>query len=160
HDLVVANDAATLPASLMGTHAPTGQAIEIRLAGRRSFAASAAKRFIAVVFGAGDYRTPTEDRPMPPPLAAGDVLRVADRADVPPAAGGPDRPAARLVRMLGHPRLVELEFDGTLDAVWLVLATAGRPVQYSYVPEPLSMWDTWTRVAAKPVAFEPPSAGF
>ena len=32
-DLVVANDAATLPASLAGTHLPSGEPIEIRLAG-------------------------------------------------------------------------------------------------------------------------------
>ena len=37
-DLVVANDAATLPASLDGIHEPTGRAIEIRLAGRQSLA--------------------------------------------------------------------------------------------------------------------------
>ena len=35
-DLVVANDAATLPASLQGVHLPTGVAIEVRLAGMRS----------------------------------------------------------------------------------------------------------------------------
>ena len=34
-DLVVANDAATLPASLRGVHVPTGAAIEVRLAGAR-----------------------------------------------------------------------------------------------------------------------------
>ena len=33
-DLVVANDAATLPASLDGIHLPTGAVIEVRLAGR------------------------------------------------------------------------------------------------------------------------------
>ena len=26
--------------------------------------------------------------------------------------------------------------------------------------QPLALWDVWTRVAALPVAFEPPSAGF
>ncbi len=31
-DLVVANDAATLPASLSGTHIPSGEPIEVRLA--------------------------------------------------------------------------------------------------------------------------------
>ena len=34
-DLVIANDAATLPASLAGTHVPTRAPIEVRLAGRR-----------------------------------------------------------------------------------------------------------------------------
>ncbi|MGH9902330.1 MAG: S-adenosylmethionine:tRNA ribosyltransferase-isomerase, partial [Pyrinomonadaceae bacterium] len=35
-DLVVANDAATLPASLHGVHAATGAPVEVRLAGRPS----------------------------------------------------------------------------------------------------------------------------
>ena len=52
-DLVVANDAATLPASLQGEHVPTGGAVEVRLAGRRSLAAEDVRRFWAVVFGAG-----------------------------------------------------------------------------------------------------------
>jgi S-adenosylmethionine:tRNA ribosyltransferase-isomerase len=28
------------------------------------------------------------------------------------------------------------------------------------VPEPLAIWDTWTSIASRPVAFEAPSAGF
>src|SRR4051812_46678753 len=69
-DLVVANDAATLPASLTGTHVPSGRFIEVRLAGRRSLDPSQVDRFCAVVFGAGDFRTRTEGRaeaPPPPP---------------------------------------------------------------------------------------------
>jgi Queuosine biosynthesis protein len=67
-DLVVANDAATLPASLAGTHVPTGDRIEVRLAGRLSLDADAVSHFSAVVFGAGDFRARTEDRPPPPRL--------------------------------------------------------------------------------------------
>ena len=52
-DLVVANDAATLPASLVGVHQPSGGAVEVRLGGRRSLAPDAVRRFSAVVFGAG-----------------------------------------------------------------------------------------------------------
>ena len=71
-DLVVANDAATLPASLHGTHVASGEAIEIRLAGWVSVGDPT--RFIAIAFGAGDHRTRTEDRPPPPPLSSGDRL--------------------------------------------------------------------------------------
>src|ERR671927_505533 len=73
-DLVVANDAATLPASLRGTHGRTGAPLEVRLAGRASLSPDVVDRFRAVVFGAGDFHTRTEDRPAPPPLAAGDRL--------------------------------------------------------------------------------------
>src|ERR1700730_17085609 len=68
-DLVVANDAATLPASLQGVHHPTGEPIEARLAGWLSFRDPT--RFVTVVFGAGDQRMLTQDRPPPPLPSAG-----------------------------------------------------------------------------------------
>ena len=55
-DLVVANDAATLPASLYGTHVASGETIEIRLAGWLSLPDPT--RFVAIAFGTGDHRTP------------------------------------------------------------------------------------------------------
>src|SRR2546425_13309977 len=73
-DLIIANDAATLPASLSGLHLPSGRPIEVRLAGRRSLSADEVRRFSAVVFGAGDFRTRTEDRPLPPALTPGHRL--------------------------------------------------------------------------------------
>ncbi|HEX8070194.1 MAG TPA: S-adenosylmethionine:tRNA ribosyltransferase-isomerase [Pyrinomonadaceae bacterium] len=146
-DLVVANDAATLPASLTGFHAETGAAVEVRLAGLDSLRPEGVRRFKAVVFGAGDYRTRTEDRPPPPALARGDRLIL-----------GPLR--ATVEGWSGHPRLVVLCFDGAPDEVWAGLARHGRPIQYAHVPTPLALWDVWTRIAGPPVAFEPPSAGF
>jgi S-adenosylmethionine:tRNA ribosyltransferase-isomerase len=146
-DLLIANDAATLPASLAGIHVPSGVPIEVRLAGRDTLAVDAVHEFIAIVFGAGDHRTRTEDRALPPPLAPGDTLQL-----------GPLR--ATVQRTLGHPRLIALRFDGTPDVIWAGLARHGRPIQYAHIDTPLALWDAWTRVAALPVAFEPPSAGF
>ncbi|MFS8113172.1 S-adenosylmethionine:tRNA ribosyltransferase-isomerase [Rhizobium jaguaris] len=144
-DLVVANDAATLPASLHGTHLPSDQAIEIRLAGWVSRSDPA--RFVAIAFGPGDHRTRTEDRLPPPPLSAGDRLRL-----------GPLE--AAIERLRGHPRLVELRFLNNHAAVLAGLARHGRPIQYAHVPEPVALWDVWTKIAASPFAFEAPSAGF
>lgn len=146
-DVLVANDAATLPASLAGIHLRSGGPVEVRLAGRRSLAVDDVRDFTAVVFGDGDHRTPTEHRPPPPPLEAGDALAL-----------GPLR--ATVLGLQGHPRLVSLRFEGEVDAVWAGLARHGKPIQYAHVPSPLALWDVWTRVAARPVAFEPPSAGF
>src|SRR5436309_16013383 len=73
-DQVIANDAATLPASLHGMHVPTGERIEVRLAGRRSLAVDDVSDFSAVVFGAGDVRTRTEERPTASLLAAVDPV--------------------------------------------------------------------------------------
>src|SRR5260370_16686948 len=67
-DLLIANDAATLPASLQGEHTPTGQPIEVRLAGRHSLSPLDTSHFSAVVFCAGDLRTRTELQAFPPPL--------------------------------------------------------------------------------------------
>ncbi|HEX3140815.1 MAG TPA: S-adenosylmethionine:tRNA ribosyltransferase-isomerase, partial [Rhizobacter sp.] len=146
-DLLVANDAATLPASLSGVHVPSGQPLEVRLAGRRSLAVDDVREFTAIIFGEGDHRTRTEDRAAPPPLRSGDALAL-----------GPLR--AEVVRTLEHPRLITLRFEGTPDAIWAGIARHGRPIQYAHMPQPLALWDVWTRVAALPVAFEPPSAGF
>src|ERR1051325_11968435 len=63
NDLVIANDAATLPASLSGVHQTTGRLIEVRLAGRPSFDSNDVNRFSAVIFGEGDFHMRTEDRP-------------------------------------------------------------------------------------------------
>ena len=146
-DLVVANDAATLPASLSGHHVGTGSTIEVRLAAARSLDIGDEPRFVAIVFGAGDHRTRTEDRPLPPPLAIGDTLAL-----------GPVQ--ATVERLLDHPRLVELRLAGTHDEMWSAIAHHGRPIQYAYLPMPLATWDVWTPIAAAPFAFEAPSAGF
>ncbi len=74
NDLVIANDAATLPASLSGLHEETGKPIEVRLAGRPSLNPFDVGRFSAVVFGEGDFHMRTEDRPLPPALSTGDRL--------------------------------------------------------------------------------------
>ena len=147
NDLVIANDAATLPASLTGVHQQTGNAIEVRLSGRSSLDPMDVKRFSAIVFGAGDFHQRTEDRPLPPPLQRGDTLVL-----------GPLR--ATVAELLGHSRLVSLLFEGTPDQIWAGLASHGKPIQYSHMQTSLELWDVWTRIAGPPVAFEPPSASF
>ena len=147
NDLVIANDAATLPASLTGVHQRTGQQIEVRLAGRPSLDPMDVSRFSAVVFGEGDFHTRTEDRPLPPPLNPGDTLLLGQLR-------------ATVEEILGHPRLVSLLFHAAADEVWAGLASHGKPIQYSHLQTSLELWDVWTKVAGPPVAFEPPSAGF
>ena len=146
-DVVVANDASTMPASLMGTHAPTGAPVEVRLAGWGTDRIGDPARFVAVVFGNGDYRTRTEDRPPPPKLSPGDRLTL-----------GPLRAVVAEVRV--PPRLVVLAFEGDAASTWAGLAQHGKPIQYAHVDAPLALWDVWTPLAGPPAAFEPPSAGF
>jgi S-adenosylmethionine:tRNA ribosyltransferase-isomerase len=144
-DLVVANDAATLPASLKGIHYPSGRPIEVRLAAW--IYACDLTQFIAIAFGAGDHRTRTEDRMLPPPLSPGDRLALGPLA-------------ATIGRLLDHPRLFRVNFVGDQSTILAGLARYGRPIQYAHVKEPLALYDVWTKIAADPIAIEPPSAGF
>jgi S-adenosylmethionine:tRNA ribosyltransferase-isomerase len=146
-DVVIANDAATLPASLRGVHLATGMEIEVRLAARASLAADDVLRFHAIVFGPGDHRTRTEDRALPPPLAPGQRLRLGPLTAV-------------IEELLGHPRLAALRFENSAPDIWAGLARHGRPIQYAHMQQALELWDVWTPIAAQPVAYEPPSAGF
>jgi S-adenosylmethionine:tRNA ribosyltransferase-isomerase len=147
-DLIVANDAATLPASLVGRHLPSGRRVEARLAASPALAVDRAVTFTAVLFGLGDFRMRTEERPDPPAVRPGDRLTLGSLR------------AAVTHLVLDHPRLVGLDFDGTAGEIWEGLGRYGRPIQYSHLSTPLAMWDTWTPIAGLPVAFEPPSAGF
>ena len=121
-DLVIANDAATLPASLRGIHYPSGGSIEVRLAAWESV--HDPTQFTAIAFGAGDYCTPTEDRISPPPLSPGDRLSLGPLVGV-------------VEGLLDHPRLFRLRFLGDRATVFAGLARHGRPIQYAHEPEPL-----------------------
>jgi S-adenosylmethionine:tRNA ribosyltransferase-isomerase len=141
-DLLVVNDAATLPASLPAT-AGGGEPVEVRLAGPAD-----ADGWPAVLLGAGDWRTRTEDRPAPPPVRAGARLLFAPFLSARVAAVSD-----------ASPRLVRLAFDREGDALFEALYRIGRPVQYSYLADPLSLDQVQTAYGARPWAVEPPSAG-
>ena len=154
-DLLIANDAATLPASLQGIHDASGESIEVRLAAWVSIRDPT--RFAAIAFGAGDHRTRTEERMLPPDLSPGDRLTLG------PLVAIIERPIVErpiVKRTIDDPRLFQLRFLGDRATVIAGLARHGRPIQYAHAPQPLALWDVWTRFAADPVALEPPSAGF
>lgn len=139
-DLLVVNDAATLPASLHGVTA-SGEPVEVRL-----LEGPYQQTTRAVLFGRGDYRTMTEHRPPPPVLVHGDDITI-----------GAVSLTVSAVSALS-PRLIELSWPGDVSARFALLYRAGRPVQYSYVAEPLALWDVQTTFAARPWAVEMPSA--
>jgi S-adenosylmethionine:tRNA ribosyltransferase-isomerase len=141
-DVVVVNDAATLPASFAG-RTGDGEELEVRLAG-----ANEDGTWSAVLLGRGDWRQRTEDRPAPPAVQAGT-----------PIAFGPGL-AARVTAVSAlSPRLVTLAFGSAGSTLWSALYRLGRPVQYSYLRAPLALWDVQPFFASRPWAFEPASAG-
>lgn len=150
-DLLIVNDAATLPAAL---HACTidDQPIELRLTGPLGD-----DRARVVLFGVGDWRTPTERRPAPPILAPGSVLRLTSpEGHVPTDLS--EMTATILAVDPRSPRLVTVGFDRRGAALWAALYRLGRPVQYSYLTAPLDLWSVQTSFAARPWAAEMPSA--
>ena len=141
-DLLVVNDAATLPADLVG--ATAAGPVEVRLAGQ----GETEVEWNAVLFGAGTWRQRTEDRGPAPVLAAGEWIDFA----------GGLRARVQSVSPVA-PRLVLLRFDRTHAALWTALYRAGRRIQYAYVCGPLVLWHVQNAWAARPWAVEMPSAG-
>ena len=84
---------------------------------------------------------------MPPTMSPGDHLHLGPLVAV-------------IERLLDHPRLLKLRFQGKHSEIFAGLAQHGRPIQYAHVPAPLALWDVWTNLAAAPFAFEAPSSGF
>ena len=142
-DLIVLNDAATLPGSLPARTAG-GEPLELRLAGPAD-----AGRVWAVAFGPGDFRMRTEDRPAPPELREGDALQLG---------GAALRAIVRSVSPISK-RLVELDFERDGPQLWAALYALGSPVQYSYHDAPVALWSVQTAYASRPWAAEMPSAG-
>ncbi len=144
-DLLVVNDGATLPASLHGLAG--GEPVEARIFDGAG-GASSDGRFHALLFGAGDARTRTEDRPLPPPLGEGATLTF-----------GPDLAAVVERVSPASPRIVDLAFRERGARLWSALYRHGRPVQYAHVAGPLELWHVQTRYASRPWCAEMPSAG-
>lgn len=137
-DLVVVNDAATLPASLRGETA-RGEPFELRLA-----APVVGDRLVGILFGRGDHRTRTEDRDPPPPIVVGDRVLLGTMTAHVAALDGPR---------------IELVADKTGDALWQSIYASGAPVQYAHRPKLLPLYAVQTAYAARPWAVEMPSAG-
>lgn len=137
-DLLVLNDAATLPASLRGANGD-GALFELRLSGPID-----GSRLTGVLLGTGDHRTRTEHRPPPPLLAVGERVQIGGFAATVIAAAG---------------RRVELIATLAGDDLWQAIYAQGAPVQYAHRPEQLPLYAVQTAYAARPWAAEMPSAG-
>jgi len=142
-DLVVVNDAATLPASLKAK-TPGGVSVEIRLVGRIG-----ESDWKAVLIGEGTWRIPTELRDLPEPVSVGDQLEIARQF------------SAEILEVANEScHLVKLRFSRRAVAMWNGIYAHGRPIQYSYLSEDLPLWSVQTGYASRPWAVEMPSAGY
>ncbi|MEM9075294.1 MAG: S-adenosylmethionine:tRNA ribosyltransferase-isomerase [Myxococcota bacterium] len=145
-DLLVLNDAATLPASLRATLA--GAAVEVRLARAATANESFPAQWTVVLFGEGDWRDDTDERPAPPGATRGEQLVFRDGL------------TAEVVRVHEvSPRLVDIRFDRQGEALATKLYQQGRPIQYRHLDAPLALADVQTPYARAPWAVEMPSTG-
>lgn len=141
-DVLVLNDAATIPASLR-VRTASGRPHELRLAGPPR-----AGRWPAVIFGDGDWRIDTDRRTAPDLVRPGDALILDDGARI------------GIVSVSDwSPRLLTVQFDRDDADVWPLLYRVGRPVQYAYVPGAVPLQAVQTSYAGRPWAVEMPSAG-
>lgn len=146
-DLLVINDAATLPASMqvMMFGALPG---ELRLTEAPVRTAAGRAHLTVVLFGPGDHLTPTERRLPPPRVPVGGMVTFHSVT-------------FRVVSVNERtPRLLTLETLEPFEAFVSALYRYGRPIQYAYVPEALHLWDTQTTFARAPLAVEAPSATY
>jgi S-adenosylmethionine:tRNA ribosyltransferase-isomerase len=141
-DLLVVNDAATMPASLPARDARNNQ-MELRLTTQLD-----ERVWQAAVLGAGDWRTPTEDRPLPPRFVEGEEIMIAP--DFRARVRGEDRLSERLLN---------LEFNLSGEELWRNIYRHGKPVQYSYLEDELKLWSVQNVYSSRPWAVEMPSAG-
>jgi len=141
-DLVVLNDAATLPAAIP-IHGPDDLQGELRLAGPIE-----GGHAWAVRFGAGSWRDDTDLRPAPTAVRHGDRIHL------------PDGSAAAVVEVSDvSNRLVRLDFGRATDDVLALFYAHGKAIQYSYLDAPLALSAVQTRFAGRPWSVEMPSAG-
>ena len=139
-DVVVVNDAATLPASLRTVEGD----VEMRLMGRLADD----RTYRALLFGEGDFSTPTELRPPPPEVRRGSVLSFGSGLSASVVWVDPSAP-----------RWCHVRFDREGAALFRALYAAGAPIQYAHVARPLPLWHVQSAFAGRPWAFEAPSAG-
>jgi S-adenosylmethionine:tRNA ribosyltransferase-isomerase len=138
-DVVVVNDAATLPASLSGTDGE-GHPLELRLTGPPELGWT-------IAFGSGDWRTDTDLRPPPPLLEVGSRVILGSLG------------ATVVERSSLSSRHVRVAFDLGGPALWQALYAVGEPVRYRYLDRPWDLRHFQNVYAARPWAAEMPSAG-
>jgi len=142
-DLLVVNDAATVPASLKATD-QNGAPVEIRLVGQIG-----ETEWKAVLLGEGTWRVPTELRDLPEPARLGSHFEISREF------------SAEVIEVAAEScRLVTLRFSKRSDAMWNGIYAYGRPIQYSYLSGDLPLWSVQTVYASRPWAVEMPSAGY
>ena len=148
NDVIVVNDSAVIPASFQGYHSPSNQKIELRLVRFLGSYKSDFTKWEAIVYGQGNWTTPTEKRLEPPIINTGDKLIVLDLV-------------AEVEKISGETkRLLKINFLGSNSKIIRKIYNYGSLIQYSYLNKKLQLWDHQTIFSTYPVSVEPSSSLF
>lgn len=144
-DVLVVNNSATIPASLLGHLGDIS--VELRLATNLHHDFNSFEEWRAIIFEADPMHLPTEMRKIPV-VSEGDLIYLS-------------RYLTAEVIAVETDRIIRIRFCNT-HSVPLIrqLFKLGRPIQYSYMQDTLEVYDQQTIFAGPPASVEPPSAAF
>ncbi|MHA1990624.1 MAG: S-adenosylmethionine:tRNA ribosyltransferase-isomerase [Candidatus Hodarchaeales archaeon] len=146
-DVIVVNNASTLPSSFSGFHIKSHELIEIRLVQSLNDQINDVSKWKVTIFGEGDWRIATEKRKKPPKLEVGDVFHFKSNL------------LSKIID-IDKNSILDIEFEGSDNEIWQKLYEAGKPTQYSYLEEELHLYDQQTIFSGPPLSLEPNSASF
>lgn len=148
NDVIVVNDSAVIPGSFQGFHVPSNKKIEFRLVRFLGLNKRHFNEWEAIVYGEGDWTSPTENRLQPPPITIGDKLVAGDlQAEV---IGFSEQ----------NSRIIKINFHGTASDILRKIYKYGSLIQYSYLKNKLQLWNHQTLFSSYPVSIEPSSSLF
>jgi S-adenosylmethionine:tRNA ribosyltransferase-isomerase len=141
-DVLVFNDAATIPASF-NLKSIWGQ-LEFRLISNLSVQMYDPTKWSAVIYLKGSWKAKTEEREIFN-LVQSRSFRI-------------DHDLVLDIRQVDEH--YQIDFRGNASRIWQFLYEKGAPIQYSYHQNNLMLWDIQTIFASRPLALEAPSAAF
>ena len=148
NDVIIVNDSAVIPGSFQGYHYPSNEQVELRLARHVSDKMNDFRRWEAIVYGFGNWKTPTENRLPPPDIQVGDFFIFEELV------------AEVISTSLSNNRLLTIQFQEDNNKLLSKIYKYGKLIQYSYLQDDLHLWDHQTIFSSYPVSVEPSSSLF
>ena len=155
-DIIVINQAATLPASLRGVLERLGQTVELRLVqplyGNQKPNAHNdffPDKWKAILLDQQDWRAKTEERTTVPSVLPGDTIVLGQNVRITIERQSKE-----------HAQLVTIHMNTEGVPALRTVLDHGEAIQYSYLNRKVKLEEMQTPFATFPVALEPPSASF
>lgn len=146
-DIIIVNNSAVIPGSFHGIHYPSNKHVELRLIRFLGDRRTDFRRWEAIIYGQGTWRTPTENRLNPPDIQLGDFFIF-------------DELVAEVQERSLDNRILTIAFQEEQNKLLSKIYKYGKLIQYSYLNDDLHLWDHQTIFSSYPVSVEPSSSLF